>query len=711
MQNKTVMKAKFTFLLLFFILAACHREEQQQYNWSAYQGGKEVNQYAPLQQIDKANVHQLQVAWTYQTGDADTQKNRTQIQCNPIIVDGVLYGSSAKLKFFALNAATGEPLWIFDPFEEEGYDAFGMGVNRGVAYWTDGTEKRLFITASSFLYALDATTGKLILSFGKAGKVDLREGLDRAVDGLFIVSNTPGIVYKDKLILGSRVSEAEGAVPGHIRAYNVKTGDRTWIFHTIPHPGEEGYETWSPSAWQLSGGANVWAGFSLDEKRGIVYAPTGSASFDFYGGDRLGSNLFSNTLLALNADTGERLWHFQTVHHDLWDRDLPAPPNLVTVQHNGKNIDAVAQITKSAFIFLFDRATGKPLFPIEERPVPPSDLQGEEAASTQPIPLKPSPFARTYIGEEDLTRRTPEAYAFVKAQWEKLRNGPYFVPPSEQGSILLPGFDGGGEWGGAAFDPESGNLIVNASEMPWVIQMLPHENIAGNQGRILYNNYCLSCHGKNLEGSAAFGGVPSLVGLKERLTRPEVIKIVQKGRGTMPAFGYLTEEKVHDIASFLLEEEEETKEPLGDKKNWTYPYFFGGYNKFLDHEGYPAITPPWGTLNAVNLNTGELSWKVTLGEYPELVAQGLPPTGSESYGGPVVTSGGLVFMAGTLDEKFRAFDKDDGTLLWETKLPAAGFATPATYMVDGRQYVVIACGGGKLKQKSGDTYVAFALPE
>ncbi len=710
MQNKTVMKTNFTTFLLSFILAACHSDNIQEYDWSTYQGGKEVNQYAPLQQINKSNVHQLQVAWTYQTGDADTEKNRTQIQCNPIIIDGVLYGSSARLKFFALNAATGEPLWTFDPFEEEGYNAFGMGVNRGVAYWTNGIEKRLFFTASSFLYALDANTGKLIPSFGKAGKVDLREGLDRDVDGLFIVSNTPGIVYKDKLILGSRVSEAEGAVPGHIRAYNVKTGDRAWIFHTIPHPGEEGYETWSPNAWQLSGGANVWAGFSLDEKRGIVYAPTGSASFDFYGGDRLGDNLFANTLLALNANTGERLWHFQTVHHDLWDRDLPAPPNLVTIQHDGKNIDAVAQITKSAFIFLFDRETGKPLFPIEERPVPPSDLQGETAALTQPIPLKPAPFARTYVGEEDLTRRTPEAYAFVKAKWEKLRNGPYFVPPSEQGSIIFPGFDGGGEWGGAAFDPESGNLIVNASEMPWVVQMLPHENIAGNQGRILYNNYCLSCHGKNLEGSAAFGGVPSLVGLKEKLTRPEVIKVMQQGKGTMPSFGHLTEEKVNDIAAFLLEEEE-TKEPLGNKKNWTYPYFFGGYSKFLDHEGYPAITPPWGTLNAVNLNTGELSWKVTLGEYPELVAQGLPPTGSESYGGPVVTSGGLVFMAGTLDEKFRVFDKDNGTLLWETKLPAAGFATPATYMVNGKQYVVVACGGGKLKQKSGDTYVAFALPQ
>jgi len=318
---------------LLLLTYACKEEAPKYTNWQAYLGDKASSQYSPLTAINKENIKDLQIAWTYNTGDADTLKNRTQIQCNPLIIDGVLYGSSAKLKFFALDAATGKELWIFDPFEKEAYKSFGMGVNRGLAYWTDGQSQRLLVTAGAFLYAIDAATGVPDKDFGTEGKVDLHNGLDRVVDGLFINSNTPGIVYKDKIIVGCRVSESggAGAVPGHIRAFNVKTGEQEWIFHTIPHPEEYGYETWPAGAWQYTGGANAWAGFSLDEKRGILFAPTGSVSFDFYGGDRIGANLFANCLLALNADTGERIWHFQTVHHDMWDRDLPAPPNLVQV--------------------------------------------------------------------------------------------------------------------------------------------------------------------------------------------------------------------------------------------------------------------------------------------------------------------------------------------------------------------------------------------
>lgn len=707
------MKYKPTFYLVFlFVLSACTEERHQYVNWDNYQGGKHSNQYSSLTNINKDNIGQLKVAWTYKTGDADTAQNRTQIQCNPLIIDGILYGSSPSLKFFAIDAANGTEKWVFDPYEGSKYEGFGMGVNRGLAFWTDGREKRLLVTASSYLYCLNAETGQVLTDFGKGGKVELHQGLGRNVEGRYISANTPGIVYEDKLILGSRVSEGGGAVPGHIRAFNVKTGAQEWMFHTIPHPGEYGYETWPEKAYEYSGGANAWSGFSLDEERGIVYVPTGSASFDFYGGDRIGENLFANCILALDAETGEYIWHYQVVHHDLWDRDLPAPPNLITVMHDGKKIDALAQITKSAYVFLLNRETGDPLFPIEEVSVPPSDLEGEEAWPTQPIPTKPPAFSRNRVTETDLTQRTPEAHASVKVRWETMREGENFIPPSEQGSFIFPGLDGGGEWGGAAFDPESSNLIVNASEMPWILQVLPYEgnkNGENHPGKGLYSAYCLACHGQNMEGGDMFGKVPALKDLKDRLDTPTVIKTIQEGKGAMPSFSFLSEEQIANVASFLLETQPEDKTEPMEEDVWSYPYFFNGYRRFTDHEGYPAITPPWGTLNAINLNTGEISWKVTLGEYPELVAQGLPPTGSESYGGPVVTAGGLIFMAGTLDEKFRVFDKENGKMLWETKLPAAGFATPATYAIDGKQYVVVACGGGKLGQKSGDAYVAFAV--
>ncbi|MEM9935696.1 MAG: PQQ-binding-like beta-propeller repeat protein, partial [Bacteroidota bacterium] len=379
-------------------------------------------------------------------GDTDPD-GRSQIQCNPLIIDGVLYGSTPVLKFFALNAATGEEIWEFDPFEGQ-YDQFGMGVNRGMAYWASGRESRILFTAGSFLYSVDAKTGKPDVAFGENGKTDLHKGLGREVDDLFIVSNSPGVVFEDLLILGSRVSESTGAAPGHIRAFNVRTGEVEWIFHTIPQPGQFGYETWPEDAWRRIGGANAWSGMSLDKERGMVFVPTGSASYDFYGGDRQGDNLFANCIIALNAYTGERIWHYQTVHHDLWDRDLPAPPNLVTVVHDGKRIDAVAQITKSALIFLLDRETGEPLFPIEEVPVEASRLNGEKASPTQPIPTKPAPFSRHTIEEKDLNHLTEENFQYAKAIWANSLKGSPYIPPSEEGTFVFPGFDGGGEWGG-----------------------------------------------------------------------------------------------------------------------------------------------------------------------------------------------------------------------------------------------------------------------
>ncbi|MDX1940242.1 MAG: c-type cytochrome [Saprospiraceae bacterium] len=710
------MKWTNAFAFLLLLCFSCQKEKDA--DWAHYLGDPGTTHYSKLDQINLENVGQLQVAWTYSSGDADTS-NRSQIQCNPLVIDGVLYGTSPQLKCFALNAVTGEELWSFDPFESN-FEMFGTGVNRGLAYWKSGQEQRILYCAGSFLYALDAKTGQLFKDFGKEGKVDLHDGLGRDVSDFFVVANAPGVVYKDLLILGTRVSESTGAAPGHIRAYDVLTGEQRWIFHTIPQPGEFGYETWPADAWQRIGGANAWAGMSLDEKRGMVFVPTGSASYDFYGGDREGDNLFANCILAIDANTGKRIWHYQTVHHDIWDRDLPCPPTLVTVEHEGKPIDAVAQATKSGYIFLLNRETGESLFPVKEQPVRASDLKGEKAAVTQPIPTKPLPFARNRIDSADLTDLTPEEHAYALDIWRKSKKGEPFIPPTLEGTLLFPGFDGGAEWGGAAFDPESKLLYVNANEMPWILQMLPYQAAEGDspiaKGKNIYQTQCMNCHGKDLKGASIFK-VPNLKGVKDRYPKEEIVKLVKNGKGVMPSFTFLSDEEIESVIAFIQEEKgiSETVAKNGGSEEeedlWTYPYVMAGYKRFKTPEGYPAIKPPWGTLTAINLNNGEFVWQIPFGEHPELIATGLPPTGCENYGGAVVTAGGLLIIAATLDEKIRAFDKSNGKLLWEAKLPAAGYATPATYSVNGKQYLVIACGGGKLSTKSGDTWVAFALPD
>jgi quinoprotein glucose dehydrogenase len=679
-------------------------------DWPTHGGNPAHTQSSPLAQINTTNVNRLKVAWVYHTGD-QRDDNRSQIQCNPIIVKGVLYATSPQIKVFALNAATGIPLWTFDPFKA-GAQENALGVNRGVTYWESGNDRRILVSAGQRLYALDARTGQPVPWFGNRGSVDLTEGLGRDVSGLFVLSNTPGAIYKDLLIVGTRVSEGPGpAAPGHIRAYDVRTGKIRWTFHTIPWPGEYGHDTWPEDAWQRIGGANAWSGISVDARRGIVFLPTGSAAFDFWGGNRKGANLFADCLLALDAATGRRIWHYQLVHHDLWDRDLPAAPVLVTLRHNGRLIDAVAQITKQGYVFVFERTTGKPLFPIVERPVPPSDIAGEQAHPTQPLPIKPPPFARQSFTEAEATDLSPEARAAVLARLQAARTGRPFIPPSKEGTVIFPGFDGGGEWGGAAFDAESGRLYVNANEMPWILALV--EIAPRSPGEAVYRQNCAACHGIDRRG-ATQQNAPPLINLAQRMRRDVAQKIVESGRGWMPSFGYLADAQKQALLRYLYDEDTANgvspTRPDGEERI-EVPFTHTGYNRFLDPDGYPAVKPPWGTLSAINLNTGEIDWQIPLGEFAELTKRGLSVTGTENYGGPIVTAGGLVFIGATRDEKFRAFDKQTGKLLWETALPAGGYATPSTYEVNGKQYVVIAAGGGKMGTKSADAYIAFALPD
>jgi quinoprotein glucose dehydrogenase len=707
------MKLLFSFAtVLALLMVSCdlrttESKTSELATWKVKGGNPEATQYSSLSQITKENVANLSLAWKYDSHEADTVQNRSQMQCNPIIIDGVLYGTSPTLKAFALDAKTGEEIWKFAGGDES--DG-GLGVNRGVTFWQEGEDKRILYSLGQYLYALDARTGKKIESFGVNGKVSLKEGLGERATNLMVVSNTPGVVYKNLIIMGSRVNEGPIAAPGYLRAYDVKTGKLAWVFHTIPHPGEPGYETWPEDAWKRIGGANAWSGMAVDNKRGLVFAGTGSASFDFWGGNRKGQNLYANCILALNAETGERKWHYQTIHHDLWDRDLPASPILATLTHEGKQIDAVVQTTKSGHVYVLNRDTGEPLFPVEEIAVPKSDLEGEEAWPTQPLPVKPPAFARQEFTEQMINNITPEIETFVKEKYQKLRKGKQFVPPSKEGTIVFPGFDGGAEWGGASFDP-SGILYVNANEMPWILTMVDvRMKEDAWVGISLYRTNCATCHGIDRGGDGHV--YPPLRNLQKKFNKESLKQFVLTGKGAMPAFSHLSDKDRDAIARYVLDMHERTEEEKQGifERSPDVIYSNTGYIRFLTPEGYPAVAPPWGTLNAIDLNKGEIKWQVPLGEYKELTEKGIPPTGTENYGGPVATAGGIVFIAASRDEKFRAFDKKTGKVLWEYNLPAAGYATPSVYEVDGKQFVVIACGGGKSGTKSGDNYLAFALP-
>jgi quinoprotein glucose dehydrogenase len=726
--KRNIYMKQLLYLVGSLFVLGCGRDEYSS-GWSVYKADAESSSYSKLNQINKKNVAGLGVIWTFYPGDAIDTSTTGSSECNPIIIDNIMYFSSARHRIYAVNATNGKKIWSFDPFSGEE----GGGVNRGVTYWHSGKDKRILFTAGDNLIAVNALTGKIIPSFGKNGKVSLNEGMRDAPDKISVIPTSPGIVYKDLLILGTEVSELYGAQPGYERAYNIKTGKLAWVFHTVPKPGETGYDTWPKDAWKYAGGANDWAGMSLDEERGIVFLALGSPSYDSYGADRLGKNLFGNCVVALNAATGKLIWYFQTIHHDLWDYDLPAPPNLVTVEKNGEKIDAVAQVSKVGFLYLLDRATGKSLFPVEERKVPVSDVPGEEAWPTQPFPLKPLSFSRQTMTTEDLSDFSTSSHDTLLKQFNSFRYEGLFTPPSIRGSISFPATTGGSEWGGAAYDKETGILYVKSNESPEIALLQKIEAGKGSsnimiKGESLYAAYCASCHGKKFEGMQP--DYPSLIEIKSRLTKEAVIKRIQNGNGKMPAFktvlnvhdeesivAYLFAEKkrysVTDDNLLEVQRNEQARETFGkhaDTDNAVVRYLnIKAYRQFRDPEGHTAVKPPWGTLNAIDLNTGNYIWKVPAGNFPKLQKPGEEPTGTESSPGPIVTKGGLVFLGGTRDKKLIAFDKETGKILWETTLPAAATGTPCTYYSSGKQFVSVAVGGDRTHP--GGSIITFAIAQ
>lgn len=726
-MNKLILSLTLGLILMF----GCTENKtslQSDKDWQIYGGNKAGNRYSSLDQISLENVNNLEVAWMYNATETtanqeNSKKNRVrQIQCQPIVVNGILYGTTPKLKLFALDAGTGEQLWKFDPLSND------LNVNRGVIYWENGEDKRILYTVGSKLYAVHVKNGTLVDDFGVNGMVDLHEGLsanqDNDVSKLSVKATTPGVIYKNTLIMGSAVSESGNAAPGHIRAFDVLTGKLKWVFHTIPQPGETGYDTWPENAYKEIGGANSWAGLVIDDEREMVYFGTGSPSSDFYGGNREGKNLFANCVVALNADTGKLAWYYQTTHHDLWDRDLPCQPNLTTIEYKGKRIDVVVQAGKDGLVYVLDRDTGASIFPVEERPVPTKGLPGEHPWPTQKFPTKPLPLSRQVYTKEDITDISPESHAYIKDIFSTYATPHKYAPPSTEGTLLF-GYSGGAEWGGNAID-EEGILYQNSNDNPWILQMVSREDKNAQKKTIttgagLYRMNCVACHGPDRKGNGS--DFPDITGLKERFSKTQVHNLLKTGSGRMPSFQHISKAERDAIVAYLFNPKGQSKNmvtghgQVGTNKvketttNFGFKpdYVTKSWIKLSDQDGYPGIKPPWGTLNAIDLNTGDYLWRVPLGEYPELTKKGIPITGTESYGGPIVTASGLIFIAGTKDERIRAFDKKTGKVVWEHQLPAGGFATPITYEVNGRQYIVIAAGGGR-GQKPGGNYVAFALP-
>ena len=685
-----------------------HPASRRNIDWPVYNGSYENTKYSKLTQINAQNVSQLKEVWRYESHETGG------LETTPLVIGRILYAYTPRQEVIALDAATGKLLWKFDSQKVFPSERVVSRAERGLSYWHSGNEKRLIANISHYVYALDPGTGKISPTFGNHGRIDLRENLRDPAKTMSLSITSPGVIYKDLVILGDATPESLPAPPGDIRAYDVRTGALKWTFHTIPHPGEFGYETWPKDAWTYSGAANNWCGMSLDVDRGIVYVPTGSAATDWYGADRVGDDLFSDTLIALDANTGKRLWHFQGVHHDMWDRDFPAPPTLVTVHLNDQDVPALAQSSKQGFLFLLNRIDGKPIYPIEYHKALASDVPGEVAAEEQPFPVKPAPFTRQLITEDTLTNRTPQAHAWALWRFRQLNYKGQFTPNVVgKDTLMYPGTDGAGEWGGPAFDPETHILYINANEFGMTESL--QKRVATSTGRAVYLGHCSECHQANLQGQPP--EIPSLVDIGKRYDQARLSELLQTGIGQMPGFPILDPpagSQFQALAHYLLSGKIEDNADAKAVDDGALHYDSTGYPKFLDPQGYPATAMPWGTLNAINLDTGEYLWKIPLGQYPELTAQGMSDTGSENYGGPVVTAGGVLFIGATVrDKKFRAFDKATGKLLWETSLPFSACATPATYEIGGRQFVVIGAGGQRdpATPAGGGTYVAFALPK
>ena len=709
---------------------ACAGEAKAHTTWSAYEGGVDSAQYSALKQINKSNVGRLQQVWFYSAAGAH------RFECSPLIVDNVMYVIGKDNNVVALDAATGREIWVHDNGKPH------IISERGFSYWEspDRSDRRLFFATNNILHAVDARTGNLIDSFGDHGNIDLRQGLGRDLKTIReIQSGTPGRVFENLLILGSTTGEEYGSPPGDLRAFDVRTGKLVWTFHTVPHPGEPGYETWPKDAWKYIGGTNTWGGITIDEKRGIAYFPIGSPTYDFYGADRVGADLFSDCLLALDARTGKYLWHFQIVHHDLWDYDLATSPKLLTVKRDGRTIDAVAQAGKTGFLYVFDRVTGKPLWPIEERPVPKSFMPGEQAWPTQPFPTAPPPFAVQNYTADDVNPyiADPGERAKLRDLLSHARNEGMFTPPGFDNTMQAAGNNGGANWGNAAVDPTTNIVYVQSKNAPAILQLAakqPKLEIKGSpetKGQLLYLQNCQACHTSELTGQPP--AIPSLVDIVPRVGADRIRSIVTNGSSPMPAFAEFSAEDLNSLIAYLKSPNSGRVPPdvisylsapppppspsssgPGAVRYWT------GYGFITSVDGLSAVKPPWSTLTAYDLNQGTIRWQVPLGTVSQLEAKGIKDTGSYfPQGGPAVTAGGLIFSGTESDSKMRAYDKDTGKVLWEHELPAAPHAEVAVYQVNGREYVVQAA----LPLPLGPSYAApdnapqtqgyyvFALPK